>query len=193
MELIRTVMLNVIVLVFFATVLDLLLPDSSFRSYIKMAMGFFAVLTMLQPIVQILNTDYSVVAVEELKQVEKAVVTNISDISNYDALSKADSLNPYVLEAERQYGKQTEKQVYALLQLTDYNVEDVQCCFVSVEGENNQSQMMIHILLTQADKKEQSKVQTAISGYFGLDLSQVQIEVCKEAEGSGRRTEETND
>ena len=57
MELIRAIVLNLITFVFFAAILDFLLPDSSFRSYIKMAMGVFIVLTILQPVMQILQTN----------------------------------------------------------------------------------------------------------------------------------------
>ena len=57
MELIRMVMLNVIAIVFFTTFLDTLLPDGSMRSYLKMAMGFFVVLTFLQPVMQLLRPD----------------------------------------------------------------------------------------------------------------------------------------
>ena len=55
MELIRNIMLNIIILVFFTAILDYLLPEGSFRSYIKMAMGVILVLIILQPVVQILQ------------------------------------------------------------------------------------------------------------------------------------------
>ncbi len=55
MEWIRTIMLNIIILVFFTATLDYLLPEGSFRSYIKMAMGVILVLIILQPVVQILQ------------------------------------------------------------------------------------------------------------------------------------------
>ena len=55
MELIRNIMLNIVILVFFSAVLDFLLPEGSFRSYIKMAMGVILVLIILQPVVQILQ------------------------------------------------------------------------------------------------------------------------------------------
>jgi stage III sporulation protein AF len=57
MELIRNVMLNIIILVFFTATLDYLLPEGSFRSYIKMAMGVILVLIILQPVVQILQVN----------------------------------------------------------------------------------------------------------------------------------------
>jgi stage III sporulation protein AF len=55
MELIRNIMLNIIILVFFTATLDYLLPEGSFRSYIKIAMGVILVLIILQPVVQILQ------------------------------------------------------------------------------------------------------------------------------------------
>ena len=55
MELIRNIMLNIIILVFFTATLDYLLPEGSFRSYIKMAMGVILILIILQPVVQILQ------------------------------------------------------------------------------------------------------------------------------------------
>ncbi|MBQ2003482.1 MAG: stage III sporulation protein AF [Peptococcaceae bacterium] len=57
MELIRNIMLNIIILVFFTATLDYLLPEGSFRSYIKMAMGVILVLIILQPVVQILQVN----------------------------------------------------------------------------------------------------------------------------------------
>ena len=57
MELIRNIMLNIVILVFFSAVLDFLLPEGSFRSYIKMAMGVILVLIILQPVVQILQVN----------------------------------------------------------------------------------------------------------------------------------------
>ncbi len=55
MEWIRSIMLNIVILVFFSAVLDFLLPEGSFRSYIKMAMGVLLVLVILQPVMQILQ------------------------------------------------------------------------------------------------------------------------------------------
>jgi stage III sporulation protein AF len=57
MELISNIMLNIIILVFFTATLDYLLPEGSFRSYIKMAMGVILVLIILQPVVQILQVN----------------------------------------------------------------------------------------------------------------------------------------
>lgn len=57
MDALRAVMLNVLVIVFLTTVLDLLLPDGTMRRYVKMTMGFFVVLTLLQPVMQLVQPE----------------------------------------------------------------------------------------------------------------------------------------
>ena len=57
METVRVVMINLLVMIFFTTVLDLLLPEGSLRSYLKMTMGFFVMLTLLQPVLQLADPD----------------------------------------------------------------------------------------------------------------------------------------
>lgn len=192
MELIRAVMLNIIVLVFFATVLDLLLPDGSFRSDIKMAMGFFAVLTMLHPVVQILQIDYSASVAQHLTLDEQSVMTSLPT-GNMTQEPQSDITRQYTLQAETQYAEQTAKQAAALLQLSDYTVENVQCYFVEAKDVPNQRQMMLHIQLVQGDQHQQSNIRTAISGYFGLDLSQVQVEVIEEADNVDRKADKRTD
>ncbi|MBO5139727.1 MAG: stage III sporulation protein AF [Peptococcaceae bacterium] len=73
MEAIRMMLVNLIVLVFLTAVLDLLMPNSTFRSYIKMIMGVFTVLILLQPVVQLLQKDH---CAELGEQIKNAIQTN---------------------------------------------------------------------------------------------------------------------
>ena len=52
---IRIIMLNIVGLVFFAAVMEFLLPNSSFRNYIKMTVGVVIVLTILQSVAELLQ------------------------------------------------------------------------------------------------------------------------------------------
>ena len=52
---IRIILLNIVGLVFFAAVMEFLLPNSSFRNYIKMTVGVVIVLTILQPVAELLQ------------------------------------------------------------------------------------------------------------------------------------------
>ncbi len=82
MELVRAIMLNVIVLVFFTTILDLLLPDGTFRSYIKMAMGLFTMLTLLQPMIQLAQPDQMTAVEQKLTQSEDTIRIELVQQSN---------------------------------------------------------------------------------------------------------------
>ena len=52
---IRIILLNIVGLVFFAAVMEFLLPNSSFRKYIKMTVGVVIVLTILQSVAELLQ------------------------------------------------------------------------------------------------------------------------------------------
>ena len=192
MELVRTVMLNVIVLVFFATVLDLLLPDGRFRSYIKMAMGFFTVLVLVQPAVNLLQHDYTAYF-EEIPPIEQAALAESADAVNH--ISVYDSTMPaYTAQAEAQYAAQTARQIEALLLLGDYDVHDVQCCFTEADDTTNQRKLMIQIQIQmcEAYQEKQEQIRTAISGYFDLDIAQVQIEWMEAYCEDGIKSESTD-
>ena len=190
MELVRTVMLNVIVLVFFATVLDLLLPDGSFRSYIKMAMGFFTVLVLVQPAINLLQHDYTAYF-EEIPPIEQAALAESADAVNH--ISGYDSTMPaYTAQAEAQYAAQTVRQIEALLLLGDYDVHGVQCCFTAADDTANQRKLMIQIQMCEAYQEKQEQIRTAISGYFGLDIAQVQIEWMEAYCEDGLKSERTD-
>lgn len=173
MELIHTIMLNVIVLVFFAAILDLLLPAGSFRSYIKMAMGFFAVLTMLQPVLQFWQQDHVALA-QQMVQAGQMAVADAEYSDDWQAQTNAYQ-EQYTAQIEAQYAAQTAQQIKSLLLLNAYPVTDVQCGFVPVMQQETERQLQVWIQL-QGDKSNSQQIQSAISGYFGLELAQVQVE-----------------
>lgn len=152
MELVRSVMLNVIILVFFTTLLDLLLPVEGIRSYVKLAMGFITVLMLLQPVVQLLERNPR----EVLQNNALPVIVQETDYTDW-----------YIKQVEEQYAQQTAKQVEALLSLSNYTVESVHCTL--------EPEVMLTIQLSHCTDADLLKVQTSMSGYFGLLPSQVQV------------------
>ena len=69
MEQIRILMIQLIVVVFLTALLDLLLPNSTFRNEIKMFMGIFTVFLILQPATQLLQIDYRAVVEQKIEYV----------------------------------------------------------------------------------------------------------------------------
>ena len=70
-------------------------------------------------------------------------------------------------QVEEQYAQQTAKQVEALLSLSNYTVESVHCTL--------EPEVMLTIQLSHCTNADLLKVQTSMSGYFGLLPSQVQV------------------
>jgi len=173
MEMLRTMMLNIIVLLFFATVLDLLLPGSSFRGYIKMAMGFFTVLTMLQPAVQILHPDDWESAKYKAVQTGQMVMAEAQN--NMYQIADTAYAEQYRAQMEEQYAAQTARQIEALLMLTDYAVSEVTCQFVSADNTDMHKKLQICIEIGEMHVADSKRIQQAISDFFGLDVAQVQI------------------
>lgn len=173
MELVRTVLLNVIVLLFFATILDFLLPNGSFRSYMKMAMGLFSVLTLLHPVMQALQLEQWDGLQQKGIQAGQMVLREATEESaESQAVTIMEQYNEAIAE---QYAEQTAKQVESLLLLTDYSVSSVVCNYMlTTEGETQQ--MQIQVLLDGSDTEETQELEAAISGYFGLMPEQVQIQ-----------------
>ena len=161
MDLVRTILLTLILLLFFTTILDLLLPSDHFRSYIKMAMGVITVLTLWNPIVQLSQTNH----VEHLAQTAMVAI-NQEAVNGKTQLEYAYETG-YLSQIEAQYSVQVEKQTEAILTLSGYDVAGVRC--------NLEPQFELVIHLRERDGQNVEHIQSAISGYFGIDVKQVQI------------------
>lgn len=160
MELIRTVMLNVIAIVFFTTLLDALLPDGSMRSYLKMAMGFFVVLTFLQPVMQLLQPDGM------LQQWQLAFNTGIMEYLPV----QGDLYEQQQNEVDAACRQKIEEQIKALLLLSNQMESiDVSCM---VEGCVLQQ---ISLTVPQGTAIDCERIRLALSGYYGLEPEQICI------------------
>lgn len=159
MELIRTVMLNVIAIVFFTTLLDTLLPDGSMRSYLKMAMGFFIVLTFLQPVMQLLRPD-SMLQQWQLAFTAEAMESLPVQGELYEKQNKVDAACQQKIE----------EQIKALLLLSNQMESiDVSC---TVEGYVLQQ---ITLTVPQGAAVDYERIRQALSGYYGLEPEQICI------------------
>ena len=161
METIHTVMLNILVIVFLTTVLDLLLPESAMRGYIKMAMGFFVVLTILQPVIQLAAPEAI------LQQWQLSVPASVRENS---LAVQSPVYEQQQKELEQLYTEKLNGQVYSLLLLTteleNFRVD----CSVS-----DQCLQQIQVWVPDTEKLDCSRIQQALSGYYGLNTDQIII------------------
>lgn len=163
METLRTVMLNIILIVFLTTLLDLLLPEGSMRSYIKMTMGFFVVLTLLQPVMKLADPE----GMLQQWQLEMPAIAASDDSIQVQGA---------VYEQQQQmieelYQEKMNQQVASLLLLTT-ELEDFR---VDCEVKQQCLQQITVWVPNKATVNEQ-RVRQALSGYYGLAAEHVLIQ-----------------
>ena len=167
MDALRAVMLNVLVIVFLTTVLDLLLPDGTMRRYVKMTMGFFVVLTLLQPVMQLVQPEGM------LQQWQLSLPTLTAEGS---MPAQGDVYARQRQQMEQLYAEKLEEQVASLLllatSLEDFTVD----CTVK-----EQCLQQIRIGIPAGTAVDRQRPIQALSGYYGIGVGQIQIET-EEAE-----------
>jgi stage III sporulation protein AF len=152
-------MLNVIAIVFFTTFLDTLLPDGSMRSYLKMAMGFFIVLTFLQPVMQLLRPDGM------LQQWQLAFPAEAME-----SLPVQGELHEQQNKVDAACRQKIEEQIKALLLLSSpMEFIDVSC---TVE---DYVLKQITLTVPQGAAVDYERIRQALSGYYGLEPEQICI------------------
>ena len=162
METIRTVMLNIIIIVFLTTLLDLLLPEGSMRGYIKMTMGFFVVLTLLQPVMKLADP-------EGMLQQWDLEIPAVAATDSIQVQGNAYAEQQQALE--QMFQEKMNQQVTSLLLLTtEMDSFRVEC---QVE---EQCLQQITVWVPTGDKVDVQRVQQALSGYSGLAAEHVLIQ-----------------
>lgn len=160
MELIRTVMLNVIVIVFLTTLLDLLLPEGTMRRYVKMTMGFFVVMTLLQPVMQILHP-------EGLLHHWQLTVPSIAEDS---VAVQGELYEQQQRQIDQMYQETINQQITSLLLLsTELENFSVDCVL------EERCLKQIQLEVADGEALDTERIAQALSGYYGLSANQIII------------------
>lgn len=64
MDLIKEIVQNILIIVFLSLLLDMLMPKSDMGKYVKLIMGLFIIIAVLNPILSVLNKDFSIVSIK---------------------------------------------------------------------------------------------------------------------------------
>lgn len=111
MEILKSIIRNIIVIIILASFLEMLLPSSSMKRYVKLVMGLFVMITLLGPILNLVDKKYSF----ELGSYQVSSDTNVEDI-----LKKAKNISEANKEkAKEEYQLILAKQIQGIAQLND--------------------------------------------------------------------------
>ncbi|RSK27801.1 stage III sporulation protein AF [Bacillus sp. HMF5848] len=113
---------NIILFILLATVMDMLLPKSSFQKYVKMVTGLLLLMVVFQPIMQLINRDFD----DVITAITIPETKNDENIENLIEMKKKEiqaSQHAYILE---QMAVQMETDIQEeLVQEYGLKVEDV--------------------------------------------------------------------
>lgn len=164
MELVRGVMLNMIIMVFVTTLLDLLLPNGSMRRYVKMVMGFFVVLTLLQPVIQLVSPD-------NFLNNWQLTLPEMSD----NAITAQGELETAQKQVDRLYQQKVEEQITALLLLSSEWKQFTVHCVVE-----NACLQQVVITVIDEEVLDRERMMQALCSYYGLEAEQILVKLEEE-------------
>ncbi|MCR4442225.1 MAG: stage III sporulation protein AF [Peptococcaceae bacterium] len=126
LEVLKELVRNIVLIVLLAAFLDLILPSSKMSSYIKMVMGLFVLVSILNPLLAIFlhRQEFEVMAWQE----ESAFFDSASYLEKSERLAE---VNRGIFRQE--YGRRMEMQMEALVKL----VRGVEEAWVKVELEGD--------------------------------------------------------
>jgi len=100
---------NVAIIILLTTFLDMLLPNNNMQSFIKVVMGLFVMVAILNPIVELLKDDFELSAWQLSLPTEEKVDTILTQGKVIASLQQNQALD--------QYKDRLEKQIEALVKL----------------------------------------------------------------------------
>lgn len=169
MEVLKELVGNIVAIVMLTTFLDLILPSSVMRPYVKMAMGLFILVSLLNPVLALIlqNREYEVFAWHQ------------SDPAGDEILEQQDSER--FLSANRQvfrqaYAQRLEVQMESLLKLVPEIESDV---LVELEDDARTGYSgavkSVAVTITGQDESREKEIKELLCQHFGLQSRQVRV------------------
>ncbi|MGM0502577.1 MAG: stage III sporulation protein AF [Bacillota bacterium] len=124
---------NIILIVLFASFVEMLLPNSKFRGYIRVVIGFFVILVIMGPIMDLLNFKGSEL---DLSIIEQQQNQNLNEIITTGKQLRIQE----VKRAQEKYKRKLAKQMEAVVKL---NSDFKKAAIDVVIDENNQIKEVI--------------------------------------------------
>lgn len=171
---------NVIFIIFLTTAADLLLPGSQLKGFVRLVMGLFIIITLLEPIGRLLHSDALL----------GWMLPGEGYLEQESIMAQSETYENYLSEQTvAQYETRLAQQIKGLLSL----VTEIENCEVQVAVQPAQAEgalgEMEHVTLwlTTASETEQTALGEKVSGllanYYGLPEEQLDIHWAEGGDG----------
>ncbi|MCK4259735.1 MAG: stage III sporulation protein AF [Halanaerobiales bacterium] len=146
-EMLKEWIKNLATIVIFSSILEMLLPNNSLKKYVKVVMGFFILLTILNPLFSLIRFDQTMFYPFQNMSVQKNAKSNLNQGEAMKKLNKELALTTYKSELEQQ--------IRGLL-LTQSDLQDVDVD-VNITTDGQINAVFIDFDLVSEEKKYSSK------------------------------------
>lgn len=163
---------NVIFIIFLTTVVDLLLPHSSVKGFVKLIMGLFVIITIVEPVGRVLS----------LEPLSGWVLASGDSVAEESIMAQSEGYQRYMNEQtmlayEGKLAQQMKGLVGLVGEITDCQV---QVSVLPGQGQGSLGEVeQVTLWLTVADGISDgaagSKVENLLLNYYGLQENQLEI------------------
>lgn len=154
MEILQEMVRNIVVIVLITTFLDMLLPSSNMQRFVKVIMGLFILVSLLNPVIYLLdkNEEFEVLAWQyQGAEVDENILTKSKEL---------ETVNDMLLHEN--YVKRLERQIEALVKLVEGVKEATIKVTLKTGSKNEQTESIEHVyveVLCKDEEREESLVE----------------------------------
>lgn len=170
----KELLVNVTVIVFLTTMMDLLLPNSKMQPFIQMVMGLFIIVTILNPILKLIQPE---------NWLDSLVLSeNLAPYSDGMLAAQAETIAESQEKLLSQYAEKLQKQINALVGLADGVIDchsEVQLASTERLGEVGYvKKVIVSVKSAENEAEIAQKLQKMLCSYYDWaeDVVEVQIE-----------------
>lgn len=147
MEALREWITTILTVVIFVTFVEILIPNSHYKRYINVVVGFLIMIVILNPVIHFFSSEVSIgdEILQTTNKMESLTMQNRSEAVSYDHNQAIIDL--YKDNLKRQMKKRIEEN-------TEYAVQEINLVVEEQEGEQYGAINGVEIVLQQKDKKE---------------------------------------
>lgn len=175
MDFLNSWLQGIIIAVIVATIIEMILPNSNSKKYVKVVLGVYVVFNIITPVVnQFFNSDFELSSIINMEEYAKKMQTYEVANENID-ISKANEEN-----IKQIYASNLKNDMKAKLEEKEYLVKELQ-----VEVENDESYTIKSISMLLEKKKEKAQEEKIENRIIINEIEKVNIQI-------GEKKEEVN-
>jgi len=194
MEIIASTIKNVVLIVFFASVIEMFLPRSSISRYVQLIMGLFVIVSILNPIANIKANDLQLKILSPSKTEQSQITKGINNGLNFKEINLVFAQDTVISNLEKQVEALVtivpgvkEAKVKIVTDPEFINNGEIDKILIQIksnlEKENDSSVEIVQIdtliehknIIELFPEESKQQIKTTVSNFYGLDENLIEV------------------